>query len=42
MDFFRDADVQLQLMNILFLYSSMNPHIGYRQGGLWHFAFIQH
>ncbi|TFK76497.1 RabGAP/TBC [Pluteus cervinus] len=30
--FFRDAMVQQQLTNILFLYSVMNPVIGYRQG----------
>lgn len=32
MDYFRDSDVQAQLTNILFLYASANPSIGYRQG----------
>jgi len=31
-DFYRESDVQEQLTNILFLYSSMHPSIGYRQG----------
>ncbi|KAJ3772334.1 rab-GTPase-TBC domain-containing protein [Lentinula raphanica] len=31
-DFYRNMDVQDQLTNILFLYSSMNTSIGYRQG----------
>ncbi|KAF9069930.1 rab-GTPase-TBC domain-containing protein [Rhodocollybia butyracea] len=31
-DFFRNLDVQDQLTNILFLYTTMNPDIGYRQG----------
>ncbi|KAF9457184.1 rab-GTPase-TBC domain-containing protein [Collybia nuda] len=30
--FFRDSEVQSQLTNILFLYSTLNPTIGYRQG----------
>ncbi|GLB35004.1 putative protein with domain in Tre-2, BUB2p, and Cdc16p [Lyophyllum shimeji] len=30
--FFREPEVQVQLTNILFLYSVMNPSIGYRQG----------
>jgi TBC1 domain family protein 5 len=30
--YFRDTNVQTQLTNILFLYATMNPHIGYRQG----------
>ncbi|RDB21320.1 TBC1 domain family member 5 [Hypsizygus marmoreus] len=30
--FFREPEVQLQLTNILFLYSVKNPSIGYRQG----------
>lgn len=30
--FFREADVQAQLTNILFLYSVIHPSIGYRQG----------
>ncbi|KAH9484312.1 TBC1 domain family member 5 [Psilocybe cubensis] len=30
--FFREVDVQGELTNILFLYSVMNPSIGYRQG----------
>ncbi|KAF8077999.1 rab-GTPase-TBC domain-containing protein [Lyophyllum atratum] len=30
--FFREREVQVQLTNILFLYSVMNPCIGYRQG----------
>ena len=30
--YFRDPDVQAQLTNILFIYSSMHPDIGYRQG----------
>ena len=30
--YFRDPDVQAQLTNILFIYSSMHPNIGYRQG----------
>ncbi|KAF8959037.1 rab-GTPase-TBC domain-containing protein [Flammula alnicola] len=30
--FFRESDVQIELTNILFLYSVMNPSIGYRQG----------
>ncbi|KAH9857616.1 hypothetical protein C2E23DRAFT_805051 [Lenzites betulinus] len=30
--YFRDAEVQVELTNILFLYSTMNPDIGYRQG----------
>ncbi|KAF9532931.1 rab-GTPase-TBC domain-containing protein [Crepidotus variabilis] len=30
--FFREAEVQDQLTNILFLYSTMHPSIGYRQG----------
>ncbi|KAF5381115.1 hypothetical protein D9615_003910 [Tricholomella constricta] len=30
--FFRESEVQVQLTNILFLYSVMNPSIGYRQG----------
>ncbi|KAF8894511.1 rab-GTPase-TBC domain-containing protein [Infundibulicybe gibba] len=32
MAFFRDQNVQLQLTNILFLWSITNPDIGYRQG----------
>lgn len=31
-EFFRHPEVQDQLANVLFLYSSMNPDIGYRQG----------
>ncbi|KAJ3717673.1 rab-GTPase-TBC domain-containing protein [Lentinula guzmanii] len=31
-DFFRNTDVQDQLTNVLFLYSSINTSIGYRQG----------
>ncbi|KAF5365589.1 hypothetical protein D9758_003208 [Tetrapyrgos nigripes] len=31
-DFFRNAEVQEQLTNILFLYSATNTDIGYRQG----------
>ncbi|KAL1707767.1 rab-GTPase-TBC domain-containing protein [Schizophyllum commune] len=31
-DFFRDADVQTHLTDILFLYCATNPEIGYRQG----------
>lgn len=30
--YFRDAEVQVELTNILFLYSTMHPDIGYRQG----------
>ncbi|CDO68876.1 hypothetical protein BN946_scf185000.g19 [Trametes cinnabarina] len=30
--YFRDAEVQAELTNILFLYSVMHPDIGYRQG----------
>ncbi|KAI0637423.1 hypothetical protein C8Q77DRAFT_1097485 [Trametes polyzona] len=30
--YFRDAEVQAELTNILFLYSTMHPDIGYRQG----------
>ncbi|KAF8163255.1 rab-GTPase-TBC domain-containing protein [Crassisporium funariophilum] len=30
--FFRESDVQIQLTNILFLYSVAHPSIGYRQG----------
>ncbi|KAH0583932.1 hypothetical protein H2248_009520 [Termitomyces sp. 'cryptogamus'] len=30
--FFRESETQAQLTNILFLYSVMNPQIGYRQG----------
>lgn len=33
-DFYREVDVQEQLTNILFLYSTMHPSIGYRQGML--------
>ncbi|KAH7910661.1 rab-GTPase-TBC domain-containing protein [Hygrophoropsis aurantiaca] len=32
LDYFRDEDVQQQLSNILFLYATMHPDIGYRQG----------
>lgn len=32
MPFFRDSSVQARLTEILFLYSVMNPSIGYRQG----------
>lgn len=32
MSFFRNAEIHLQLRNILFLYSVLNPSIGYRQG----------
>jgi TBC1 domain family protein 5 len=32
MSYFRDPDIQLQLTNILFLYSTCHPAIGYRQG----------
>lgn len=32
MAYFRDAEVQAELTNILFLYSIMHPDIGYRQG----------
>lgn len=31
-DFFRDTDVQTHLTDILFLYCTTNPEIGYRQG----------
>jgi TBC1 domain family protein 5 len=31
-EFYRESDVQEQLTNILFLYSTMHPSIGYRQG----------
>ncbi|KAL1746339.1 hypothetical protein HDZ31DRAFT_81248 [Schizophyllum fasciatum] len=31
-DFFRDANVQTHLTDILFLYCAANPEIGYRQG----------
>lgn len=31
-DYFRDQEVQTQLTNILFVYSSAHPDIGYRQG----------
>ncbi|OSC96605.1 hypothetical protein PYCCODRAFT_1440937 [Trametes coccinea BRFM310] len=30
--YFRDAEVQAELTNVLFLYSVMHPDIGYRQG----------
>ncbi|KAI0350203.1 hypothetical protein OH77DRAFT_1413488 [Trametes cingulata] len=30
--YFRDAEVQSELTNVLFLYSTMHPDIGYRQG----------
>ncbi|KAI0373274.1 hypothetical protein BV20DRAFT_1104130 [Pilatotrama ljubarskyi] len=30
--YFRDAEVQAELTNVLFLYSTMHPDIGYRQG----------
>ena len=30
--YFRDAEVQAELTNILYLYSDMHPDIGYRQG----------
>lgn len=30
--YFRESNVQLQLTNILFLYSVANPSVGYRQG----------
>jgi TBC1 domain family member 5 len=30
--YFRDPDIQVQLTNILYLYSVMHPDIGYRQG----------
>ncbi|KAH9915807.1 RabGAP/TBC [Epithele typhae] len=30
--YFRDAEVQAELTNVLYLYSDMHPHIGYRQG----------
>ncbi|KAI0781376.1 hypothetical protein BD413DRAFT_600742 [Trametes elegans] len=30
--YFRDAEVQAELTNVLFLYSSMHPDVGYRQG----------
>lgn len=33
-DFFRHPEVQAQLTNILFLYSVINPSVGYRQGEL--------
>ena len=32
MAYFRDAEVQAELTNILYLYSDMHPDIGYRQG----------
>lgn len=31
-DYFRDAEVQTQLTQILYIYSVMHPDIGYRQG----------
>ncbi|TFK45991.1 RabGAP/TBC [Heliocybe sulcata] len=31
-EYFRDAEVQYQLTNILFVYSVTHPHVGYRQG----------
>ncbi|KAL5528993.1 hypothetical protein ACEPAG_4967 [Sanghuangporus baumii] len=31
-DYFRDAEVQVQLTNILYIYSITHPDIGYRQG----------
>ena len=31
-DYFRDADVQTQLTQILYIYSVIHPDIGYRQG----------
>lgn len=31
-DYFRDAEVQAQLTNILYIYSVTHPDIGYRQG----------
>lgn len=32
MPYFRDANVQSELTNVLYLYSTSNPTIGYRQG----------
>jgi len=41
-DFYREDDVQEQLTNILFLYSTMHPSIGYRQGMKAHYVFDIH